>query len=290
MMIKSLSQIILFVLILTDIVILNVASCTGGDEISISAPLYTDSAGLVGQKAAATIFRIVCVKQGRMGTGFLHKSGSILTAAHVVANCEANDVMIVLPQGTNIPIKNIISDEDNDIASLTPTEKVSGDSLPITNNKNVKIGTQVSTWGFPSGYTGRFPMLSVGYLSGLDAVKTPSGKIVRRLVVNAAFNSGNSGGPLIDIESGTVIGIVSGKLAPIPPDIEKALEVLRNVEIGVGWDFTKPDGTKGKISQSQLLEKILQYMRSQTQLVVGRAVLPDQLREFLKANGLDKEM
>lgn len=285
----KLYQIFLSFLILTITFIPHYGLCTDTNEINVSAPLHVDSAGIVGQKAITTIFRIVCVKQKKMGTGFLHESGFVLTAAHVVANCEPSDVIIILPQGIKVPINNIISDEEIDIASLKPTKKISGDPIAITNNNKIRIGTQVSTWGFPSGYTGKYPMLSVGYLSGLDVIKAPSGKKIKRLVVNAAFNSGNSGGPLIDIESGNIIGIVTSKLAPIPSNIKIYLEALKNTEIGLGWDFTKPDGTKGKIFQSQLLEKILQYLRSQTQLVVGRAVLPSQLRRFIKTNRLEKE-
>ena len=76
--------------------------------------------------------------------------------------------------------------------------------------------------------------------------------------------------------------------APIPPFIEKALEALKSVDIGVTFDITKEDGTKTKISQSQLLEKILMYLRSQTQLVVGRAVMPKHILQFLKDQGLNQ--
>jgi S1-C subfamily serine protease len=276
-----------FILLVVFISFPNISKGTDSNELTVSAPLYTDSAGFVGNIAVKSVFRIICSNKNRMGTGFLHKSGNILTAAHVVSECEPNDVLIILPQGLQINVLKIIKDDDMDIAALIPSKKIIGDSLPITAKTEIPIGSQVSTWGFPAGYTGIYPMLSVGYLSGQDGVKTDSGKIVGRLVVNAAFNSGNSGGPLIDVDSGSVIGIVSSKLAPIPQSIEKSLEALSKVEFGVTWETTAPDGSKGKISQSQLLEKILQYLRSQTQLVVGLAVLPSQLNNFLKNNNLE---
>jgi len=253
----------------------------------VSAPVLTDSAGRMGKQAVSSVFRILCSSQDRTGTCFLHKSGNLLTAAHVVSGCSPEEVFVVLPQGVRVSIKGIVADDDIDIAILTPKDKINGEALPVSYRDTLSVGAQVSTWGFPAGYTGALPMLSVGYLSGRDAIKTPTGKIVQRLVVNAAFNSGNSGGPLIDIETGTVIGIVSSKLAPIPPHIEKALHALKEIEFGVTWTWSKPDGTKGKISQSQLLEKILRYLRSQTQLVVGRAVLPSQMRSFLKKHDIE---
>ena len=50
---------------------------------------------------------------------------------------------------------------------------------------------------------------------------------------------------------------------------------------------TKPDGSKEQISEAQVTEEILQYLRSQTQLVIGHAVVAKDLRSFLKTNGID---
>ena len=83
-----------------------------------------------------------------------------------------------------------------------PSIEVKATPLEIASTNEFKIGTQVSTWGYPGGYFGLFPMLSVGYLAGIDAFQAKSGKIIKQWVVNAAFNGGNSGGPLIHIESG----------------------------------------------------------------------------------------
>ena len=49
----------------------------------------------------------------------------------------------------------------------------------------------------------------------------------------------------------------------------------------------KEDGTKEEISEAQVTEEILQYLRSQTQLVIGHAVLTTDLMAFLKANKVD---
>jgi S1-C subfamily serine protease len=145
----------------------------------------------------------------------------------------------------------------------------------------------VSTWGYPDGYHGFAPLLSSGYLAGVDRVNVSNQKSVARLVINAAFNLGNSGGPLLEIEKGTVIGVVSSKVAPLPPDIESALAALKSDRTIMSFEKTMPDGTKEKKSSSELLEEVLQYMRSQTQLVIGHAVLPSDLKAFLKSNGVD---
>ena len=174
-------------------------------NIPVAAPIDSDSAGRGGAVAIQSVLRIICVQQNSAGTGFLHKSGNILTADHVVRGCPKP--IIALPNGSQVEATIMAADQDYDLALLKPNTPITAPPLPISAKNDLTIGTQVSTWGFPGGYFGISPMLSVGYLAGIDGLKTASGKIIRQWVVNAAFNSGNSGGPLIQIETGEVIGI-----------------------------------------------------------------------------------
>ena len=182
---------------------------------------------------------------------------------------------------------NIITDTHLDLALLVPANRLDGPSLPITPSEEFSIGSQVSTWGYPSGYHGLAPLLSSGYLSGSDLTKSPAEKPILRLVVNAAFNSGNSGGPLLCIEKGLVIGVVCSKLAPMPPHIEQALSALKTSKSITQFVRTHPDGRKEKVSTANVVEEVLQYLRSQTQLVIGYAVLAKDLRNFLKQHGIE---
>jgi hypothetical protein len=122
--------------------------------------------------------------------------------------------------------------------------------------------------------------LSVGYLSGLQAIKTKSGGIVRQWIVNAAFNRANSGGPMLHIETGEVIGVVSSKLAPISNTAASALEALSKQGAGFMYPGTLPDGTKKDFSEGQVVGMVLDELRNQVQLVIGQAVLLEDLRNF----------
>lgn len=62
--------------------------------VPLSAPIETDSAGKAGRIAMAAVARILCPNQGTGGTGFLHKSGIVITAAHVVTACTP---IVILP-------------------------------------------------------------------------------------------------------------------------------------------------------------------------------------------------
>jgi S1-C subfamily serine protease len=105
--------------------------------------------------------------------------------------------------------------------------------------------------------------------------------------VNAAFNSGNSGGPVIETASMSVVGVVNAKLAPIPAEIEAALGALERQAAGQTYTVTRPDGSRFQLTEAQLVARILHYLRSQTQLVLGTAVTSTDVADFLRQNGVD---
>lgn len=254
-------------------------------DLPVSAPIDSDSAGKGGAIAAQAVLRIVCPKEDSAGSGFLHKSGKVLTASHVVRNCTE----ILIAQASGAPTKATVAAVDDalDLAILVPATALIGPSLPISTRSMFSIGTQVSTWGFPGGYFGTVPLLSVGYLAGMEISKAPDGRMIRQWVVNAAFNRGNSGGPLVLIETGEVIGVVSSKLAPISPSAKSALDALEQQKSGFTYEATKPDGTKFTISEGQVVGLVLKELRNQVQLVIGKAVLVGDVRVFLKTHGVE---
>lgn len=254
------------------------------NSIPISAPITIDSPGKMGVIATQSVMRIICTKTSMGGTGFLHKSGWIITAAHVVGDCLKNDLIIITSDGQRLQIDSIISDKYLDLAVLNPISKLNLPSLKLSKRTEIIIGSMVTTWGFPVGYNNSTPLLTVGYLAGIDRSMTSTGLSPFRWLVNAAFNSGNSGGPVLDIESGEVIGVVSSKLAPIPVIIESALEALSNQKSGFVYTKTLKDGTTETLSEGKVISEVLKYLRNQTQLVLGRAVTSTDLINFLKTN------
>jgi hypothetical protein len=95
------------------------------------------------------------------------------------------------------------------------------------------------------------------------------------------------GGPLIHIETGTVFGVVSSKLAPISQDAAVILQLLEKQQSGMTYTATKPDGSKVTFTEAQLIGLVLNELRRQVQLVIGKAVLFDDLITFLKANKIE---
>jgi S1-C subfamily serine protease len=255
------------------------------NNVQVAAPIDTDSAGRGGDIAIQSVFRISCPMINSLGTGFLHKSGNVITAEHVVRGCAQPSIF--LASGSMIFASLIASDTDHDVAVLKPSIPLKGSPLSISSRSDFTIGTQVSTWGFPGGYFGSSPMLSVGYLSGIDGLRTASGNVIRQWVVNAAFNAGNSGGPLLHIETGEVIGVVSSKLAPITQETAAILSALETQNSGFTYHARNPDGSTVTFSEGQLIGKVLNELRRQVQLVIGKAVLTEDLRNFLINQKID---
>jgi S1-C subfamily serine protease len=221
------------------------------------------------------------------GTGFLHRSGIVLTAAHVVKGCTAREVVLLNAAGQDFAIASIDADDALDLALLKPSAAIPGQALSIAPVSPPEIGMQVATWGYPGGYSGLAPLLSVGYLAGTQEFKEGNNPAVLRWVVNAAFNGGNSGGPVLSLEDGSIIGVVSSKLAPIPQEIAQILEVLQKQQYGLQYNGTKSDGTAVTYSEGQLIGEVLQYLRGQVQLVIGYSIAPEDISKFLKARKID---
>jgi S1-C subfamily serine protease len=257
------------------------------ERIPVSAPISSDFAGEGSIVAINSVVRVMCLNTKLSGTGFLHKSGKIITAQHVVENCV--NAVIINSKGELRHVTSTVSDNVIDLSLLTIDKELNNKAFNISLNDNVNIGLQVSTWGYPAGYGGYAPLLSVGYLSGIEHFRTSTGKVFRQLVVNAAFNSGNSGGPLLDIEKGEVIGVVSSKLAPIPDNIKNNLNILaKDKKQGIfTYSRTLSDGRKVPITEGQVVAEVLDYLRGQVQLVIGYAVSTKDIREFLRANNVD---
>lgn len=257
-------------------------------SLPVAAAVDTDTLGRGGDIAIQSVFRVVDRHAGSMGTGFLHKSGNIITADHVVpSEFKPN---ILLSDGSHFRSRVIARDKGLDIAILAPSGTFPGTSLftplEIAKSSAINIGTQVSTWGFPGGYPGTLPMLSTGVLSAVINQHVASDRNIQQWVVNAAFNSGNSGGPLLHIETGHVIGVVSSKLAPISPMSVAMLDALEKNRSGFTYSGQSPNGPV-HLNETQIIARIIQELRSQVQLVIGMAVFLDDLRAFLEKNNIE---
>jgi S1-C subfamily serine protease len=199
------------------------------------------------------------------GSGFLLESGIVATNAHVVATCTEKTLIGISTANTRVRFSRVISDKVRDLALLVPAEKLTG-GFRLAPQDSPEPGTIVSTWGYPFGYNSTSPLLSVGYVSGYRADNS-SGKPVKHIVVNGAFNHGNSGGPLLIARGNQVIGIVVLTFHFYPPEVKQLIDVLSGQKSGIiAATTTMPDGRKDYLSEAQVTGMLLNEFYQKTQL------------------------
>ncbi len=253
-------------------------------NLPTSTEWLLDSIGQTGRGLINDIFMVYCSKTNSKGTGFLYKSGYIITNWHVIENCIAKDIILISTKGEEIKISKLIFDKDKDLAALKPEKQIIG-GFEIDNSSKIKPGIKISTWGHPLGYNGPAPLLSMGYISGfIDHYETEKSLMVKHIVVNGAFNPGNSGGPLFIDGSDKIIGVVVSKHAPITPFLSSAIEALAKNQSGLIFTSTDDKGNKKQFAESQVVAELLIHLRELVQVMIGEAIDRSELISFLKDN------
>ncbi len=146
------------------------------------------------------------------GTGFIvSENGYIVTNYHVIeyAYTGGQDLTVILHDGTRYGADIVGVEESNDIAVLK-IDAANLSSAELGDSDSLTVGDTVYAVGNPLGEL-EFSM-STGHVSALDrAIKTDeSADSINMFQIDAAVNSGNSGGPVYNTR-GEVIGVVTAK-------------------------------------------------------------------------------
>lgn len=144
------------------------------------------------------------IKQQGGGSGIIVSSdGLILTNKHVANDINAQ-YTIFLANGKSYPAIVKSTDPLNDLAILKMN--ASGlKSAELGDSNDLQISQNVIAVGFALGEFKN--TVTAGIISGLDrTIEAENEKLEGMLQTDAAINSGNSGGPLVNM-SGQVIGV-----------------------------------------------------------------------------------
>lgn len=170
---------------------------------------------------------------GFRGTGFVVGDGNqMVTNAHVLPDPGAGDgktkLMVQLATGTGAlelrALTVTVLDKAHDLALL----RFEGAPLPVLTiaaASDIHEGLSIAFIGFPiGGVLGYTPVTHHGIISSITAVALPppnsqllNEKTVRRLregsfdiyQLDATAYPGNSGGPVLDAQSGEVVGVIN---------------------------------------------------------------------------------
>ena len=228
---------------------------TGGNLGALLAPLVTaggpggpDKAAVVpppgsdeplADMTARLLPSVVQIEAGgAMGSGFVAADGGlILTASHVVGASEV--VTLTLHDGTTISGTVVAVDSSIDTAVIRADESAGTDIPPLALGPlaEVQVGEMTIAIGSPFGLS---QTVTTGIVSALGrTVPTPVGELYDLIQTDAAINSGNSGGPLIDAEGraigiNTAIASASGGSDGIgfAVPVDQAAEILEKVQDG----------------------------------------------------------
>ena len=159
---------------------------------------------------------VQCGNMMSMGTGVLFTTdGYLLTNYHVVAGGE--NCGVVLESGETYQANYVAGDIKSDLAIL----KIDGKDLPAASfgdSDLLVVGDPVYAIGTPMGYE-LWGTLTDGIVSALDREVEVDGRYMTLIQTNAALNTGNSGGPLIN-EYGQVVGLNVIKMSSSEESVE----------------------------------------------------------------------
>ena len=138
---------------------------------------------------------------GGSGSGFLVDDDLVATVAHVVDG--ARTVSLRTTDGV-IRGEVIGSDPDREVALVRAVRPLGGHEFVFA-SESPEVTDQVAVLGFPRG----LPLTTtLGSVSALDRrVEFETQSLAGLIQTDAAINSGNSGGPMIN-EQGEVVGLV----------------------------------------------------------------------------------
>lgn len=146
---------------------------------------------------------------GTIGSGFLYNDkGDVITNAHVVANAE--EVSVITTDSKTMPGDVIGVSRDTDVAVVRVPGLKGRDALPIRTEGYAELLDEVLALGSPLGLQNT---VTRGEISGVDrTLDIEPFHYENMYQISAPISPGNSGGPLLDRNTGEVIGINSAKL------------------------------------------------------------------------------
>jgi putative serine protease PepD len=213
-----------------------VSWAAGGPEATTSAPAATPepfaddeqnnidiyrkySAGVVNITSTALVRDLftraaVPVEAGSGSGVVIDDQGHIVTNFHVIEpSLRGGELVVTLADKTQLTAKLVGMDASSDLAVIkVDLPKNRPPAIPLGTSKDLQVGQKVLAIGNPFGYE---RTLTTGIISATGrSIEARNGRIIENVIqTDAAINSGNSGGPLLN-SSGEIIGINSAIFSP----------------------------------------------------------------------------
>jgi serine protease Do len=192
------------------------AKLEAGDITTVAETVGPAVVGVINIGLATDWFGNTTMTELGSGSGFIiDASGLIVTNEHVIKN--AREVYVNLSSGAQIKAEIIGEDEWSDLAVLQidlndlPEESRDLPYVTFGNSGDIRVGQTVVAIGNPLGM--EFARtVTAGIISAVDRIVNVGDRQYSLIQTDAAINSGNSGGPLLNL-AGNVIGINQVKIS-----------------------------------------------------------------------------
>ncbi|MBO8155475.1 MAG: trypsin-like peptidase domain-containing protein [Bacillaceae bacterium] len=140
------------------------------------------------------------------GSGFIYNNkGDVITNAHVVEG--ADSIFVKTSDARTYPGALIGVGSNQDIAVIRVPQLVNRNPLPINPTFEADLGDEIIAVGSPFGFQNT---VTLGIISGKNRTFSVNGYEYEDVYqISASVSQGNSGGPLIHVPTGKIIGINS---------------------------------------------------------------------------------
>jgi S1-C subfamily serine protease len=228
------------------------------------------------------------------GSAFLVGNG-LLTNSHVIRGSDYDAVAIYFEDAIQDPgihpirlsretidesvvVESVAGDKDYALLRLEEPEFANRHTFELGSDSDVEIGEQVVFLGFPFGMAQL--TCHMGYVSSKHELDG-----VRVLQIDGSVNGGNSGGPLLDLKTGRVIGIitraVTGYIAEQFNELIRALG--KNIEflngIGEVMQVGAFRATEIALATQVTMRKIAKNLRRSANVEIGYAYSVDYVKD-----------
>lgn len=184
-----------------------------GDELStveISKKVGPSVVGITSQiQSVMSIFGTTTTQEGSGSGIIISDEGYIVTNNHVIEG--ATKVTVTLNTGSEYEAKIIGSDEKTDLAVIKITADEALTVAELGDSTKLEVGEKAVAIGNPLGLE-FFGSTTQGIISAVNRTITVENRTMNVIQTDAAINSGNSGGALVN-SYGQVIGINAVKIS-----------------------------------------------------------------------------
>ena len=162
-------------------------------------------------------------QEGALGSGFvISADGLIVTNNHVIEG--ADEINAIFSDGRTLRAELIGTDAATDVAVLRVTQEDPFPFVEWADSEQAEVGDWVMAIGNPFGFGGS---VSVGIVSARNR-DIQSGNYDNYIQTDAAINSGNSGGPLFNL-NGEVLGVNTAIITPTGGSVGLGFSIPSNL-------------------------------------------------------------